>query len=73
MYVLSQHFSEEPEQEVVCLFTNERYVHLEGNDKSIIEKKFLEGAVESLPSRFYKMPFIKRYDNGQVKVFGNID
>jgi len=73
MYIPAHHFAEEQEQEIVCLFTGERYVYLEGNDLSLIDPKYHEGAIESLPSRFYKMPFIVRHQNGQVRVFGGID
>jgi hypothetical protein len=73
MYVSSKHFKEEPEQEIICLFTEERYVHMEGNDLTLIDPMYHEGAVESLPSRFFKTPFIVRKPNGQVRVFGSID
>jgi len=73
MYAPSHHFEEEPEVEIVCLFTNERYVYLEGNDKTIIDAKYHEGSVDSLPNRFFKMPFVRRQDNGSVRVFGSID
>jgi len=73
MYVPSHHFTEEPEQEIVCLFTDEKFVYLEGDKKSLIHPKHAEGAVDELPPRFYKQPFIKRYPNGQVRVFGSIE
>jgi len=73
MYVPTAHFSEEPEQEIVCLFTGESYVYMEGNDLSIIDPKYHEGSIETLPARFYKTPFIKRYPNGQIRVFGSIE
>jgi hypothetical protein len=73
MYVPSHHFEEEPEVEIVCLFTNERYVYMEGGEKTIIDPKYHEGSIEALPSRFFKMPFIIRQPNGSVRVFGGID
>lgn len=73
MYIHAKHFTEEQEQEVVCLFTGERYVYLEGNDLSLIDPKYLEDALDSLPNRFFKLPFIKRHDSGQIRVFGGID
>lgn len=73
MYIPSQHFTEEQEQEVVCLFTGEKYVYLEGDDLTLIDPKYHEGAIERLPSRFFKMPFIVRKNDGQVRVFGSID
>lgn len=73
MYIPADNFEEEQEQEIVCLITGERYVYLEGNNLSIIEPKYLKGAIESLPTRFYKTPFIKRNGNGQIRVFGSID
>jgi hypothetical protein len=67
MYILSSHF-EEPEQEVVCLLTGESYVHLEDNGLSIIDPKYLEGAVESLPERFFQHPWAVNKGNNQVKI-----
>ena len=73
MYALSKHFEEEPELEIVCLLTNEKYVYLEGDDLSLIDPKYHEGALDSLPARFTKQPFIIRKSNGQIRVFGSID
>jgi len=73
MYTPSSNFSEEQDQEIVCLMTGESYVYIEGNDKTIIDSKLTQGAIDSLPSRFYKLPFIRRYPNGQVRVFGSLD
>lgn len=73
MYVHLKHFTEEPEQEVVCLFTGESYVYLEGDSSSVVHPKYHEDSLEMLPSRFYKLPFIKRYPNGQMRVFGSIE
>jgi hypothetical protein len=73
MYILAQHFEEEQDQEVVCLITGERYVFLEGDDLTLINPKYHEGALQNLPNRFFKTPFIKRYDSGQIRVFGSID
>jgi hypothetical protein len=73
MYVQSTHLKSDPEQEIVCLFTGESYVHLEGGDTTLIQKEILEGALEELPPRFYRMPFIIRNNQGQIRVFGSIE
>jgi len=73
MYVHAKHFKEEPEQQIVCLLTGESYVHMEGDNNSIIDAKYHEDSVDALPARFYKLPFIKRYPNGQMRVFGSIE
>lgn len=73
MYTPSSNFSEEQDQEIVCLMTGESYVYIEGDEKTIIDSKLTQGAIDNLPSRFFKMPFIKRYPNGQVRVFGSLD
>lgn len=63
---------ENPDQEIVCLMTGESYVHMEGNDNSIIDPKLLVGAIDELPLRFFKQPWVIRSGNG-VKVFGRIE
>lgn len=73
MYVHIKHFTEEPEQEIVCLFTGESYVYMEGNTSTIIDPKYHEDAIDTLPNRFFKTPFIRRYPNGQIRVFGSIE
>jgi len=73
MYVPAHNFNEEQEQEIICLYSGERYVHLEGNDSSIVESKFIKDAVDMLPPRFYKTPFVVKSSNGQVRVFGRLD
>jgi hypothetical protein len=67
MYIPSRHF-EEPEQEVVCLLTGESYVYLEGNDMSLIDPKYHDGAIESLPERFFQHPTAIGKGNGQYKI-----
>jgi hypothetical protein len=67
MYIPSRHF-ENPEQEVVCLLTGESYVHLEGDDMSLIDPKYHDGAIESLPERFYQHPMAVNKGNGQVRI-----
>ena len=67
MYVPSRHF-ENPEQEVVCLLTGESYVYLEGNDLSLIDPKYQEGAIQELPKRFFYHPMAVAKGNGQFKV-----
>jgi hypothetical protein len=73
MYYPSNHFKEEQDQEIVCLLTGESYVYLEGTKKSLLDSEIAKNGIDSLPLRFFKMPFIKRSDNGQVRVFGRID
>jgi len=73
MYTPSSNFSEEQEQEIVCLMTGESYVHLEGDESSIIDPKLTQSAIDYLPTRFFKTPFIRRYSDGQVRVFGTLD
>lgn len=73
MYIHTKHFKGEQDQEVVCLITGESYVYLEGHDKTLIHPEYLEDALEALPPRFYKMPFIKRQANGHIRVFGSVD
>lgn len=67
MYIPSKHF-ENPEQEIVCLLTGESYVYLEGNDLSLIESRYQEGAIEELPQRFYQHPLAVNKGNGQIKI-----
>lgn len=71
MYVPSQNI-EDPEQEIVCLFTGESYVYIEGNEKSIIDPKICESAIDQLPPRFFKQPWVINTERG-VRVFGNIE
>lgn len=73
MYSPSNNFSEEQDLEIVCLMTGESYVYVEGNEKSIVDPKLTQGAIDLLPSRFFKTPFIRRYPDGQVRVFGSLD
>lgn len=67
MYIPSRHF-EKPEQEIVCLLTGESYVYLEGNDLSIIDPKYHEGSIETLPNRFFQHPIAIAKGNGQVRI-----
>jgi hypothetical protein len=71
MYTPSSNI-ENPEQEIVCLITGESYVYIEGDDLSIIDPKHVNGAIDALPNRFYKQPFIIRTQNG-IRVFGSIE
>ena len=73
MYIPSSNFNEEQEQEVVCLLTGERYVYFEDSEKSIIDPKLLNGAIDVLPERFHYNPFVVHKGNGQVRVFGNFN
>ena len=67
MYIPSKHF-ENPEQEVTCLLTGESYVYLEGDDLSLIEPKYHDGAIEELPKRFFQHPTAITKGNGQFKI-----
>lgn len=67
MYIPSHHF-EEPEQEVVCLLTGESYVYLEGNDLTLIDPKYHDGAIERLPERFFQHPLAVNKGGNQVKI-----
>jgi hypothetical protein len=71
MYIPSSNI-ETPEQEVVCLMTGESYVYIEGDKTSIIDPKLCEGAVDSLPTRFFKQPFVVRKGGG-IRVFGSLE
>lgn len=73
MYVPAQSFDEEQDVEIVCLLTGERYVHLQGNDTTLLDPKYTVGAIDALPPRFYKTPFVLRSPDGQVRVFGRLD
>jgi hypothetical protein len=67
VYIPSHHF-EEPEQEVVCLLTGESYVYLEGNDLTLIDPKYHDGAIERLPERFFQHPLAVNKGGNQVKI-----
>jgi len=67
MYIPSKHF-ENPEQEVTCILTGESYVYLEGNDLTLIDAKYHEGAIEELPKRFFQHPTAISKGNGQFRI-----
>lgn len=67
MYVLSKHF-ENPEQEIICPLTGEAYVYVEVNSETPLDEKYQEGALETLPRRFYQAPVIFNKGGGQVAV-----
>lgn len=73
MYVPVQCFENEQDVEIVCLLTGESYVHLQGNDTTLVHPKHTVGAIDALPPRFYKTPFVLRSPDGQVRVFGRLD
>ena len=73
MYIPTNCLEGEQDQEIVCLLTGESYVHLEGNDTTIINSKYVEHAIDVLPARFYKTPFVVRAADGKVRVFGRLD
>ncbi len=58
MYILSKHFETPAEQEIVCLWTGESYVYMECDSLSAIDSKYHEGALETLPRRFYQTPIV---------------
>lgn len=70
MYVLSKNLTNH-EQEIYCLFTGESYVHLEGNEASLLDPKVLEGALDILPERFYRTPWVIKRPDGQIRVIVN--
>lgn len=67
MYIPSKHF-ENPEQEILCPLTGEAYVHLDGNDLSMIDAKYHEGAMEVLPRRFSQGVILMPDRSGRGKV-----
>lgn len=71
MYSPSSNF-ESPDVEIVCLMTGESYVYIEGNNTSLIDSKYANGAIDALPSRFYKQPFVVRRGDG-IRVFGSLE
>lgn len=73
MYSPTQNFDSPPDQEIVCLMTGESYVYIEGDDLSLIEQKYHNGSIETLPMRFFKQPWVINKGNGQIRVFGNIE
>ena len=73
MFVPTQNFESPQDQEIVCLMTGESYVHLEGGDLSLIDPKYHNGAIDVLPTRFFKQPWIIRKGDGQIRVFGSIE
>jgi hypothetical protein len=68
MYIPSKHF-ENPQQEIICPWTGEAYVHLEGDDLTLIDSKYHDGALDRLPRRFYQSPIVMPMGNGQAKIF----
>lgn len=71
MYSPSSNF-DNPDQEIVCLMTGESYVYLEGDDTTLLDSKYVNGAIDTLPNRFFKQPFIIRRGDG-IRVFGSIE
>jgi hypothetical protein len=72
MYTPS-HNIENPDQEIVCVMTGESYVYLEGDNKTIMDPKLKEGAIDSLPGRFFTQPWVIRTSEGQIRVFGRLE
>lgn len=70
MYVLSKNLPDQA-QEVYCLLTGESYVYLEGDNDSLLNPTLLEGAVDSLPDRFYRTPWVIKRPDGQIRVIVN--
>ena len=73
MYIPTKNFDTPQEQEIVCLLTGESYVYLEGDDTTLIESKYLDGATETLPLRFHSTPWVIRNNQGQIRVFGKFE
>lgn len=67
MYIPSRHF-ENPEQEIICTLTGESYVYLEGDDLTLIDPKYHDGAIEQLPQRFYQTFVGINKGNNQIKI-----
>jgi hypothetical protein len=68
MYILSKHFETPAEQEIVCPWTGESYVYMECDGLSAIDSKYHEGALETLPRRFYQQPIVFNKGGGQVQI-----
>lgn len=67
MYTPSQNVIN-PDVEIVCPFTGESYVYIEGDDTSAIEPKLAQGAIDMLPERFYRSPWAIKLPNNQVRI-----
>ena len=67
MYVLSKHF-ENPEQEIICPLTGEAYVYVQVSAETPLDEKYQEGALETLPRRFYQKPHLFYKGEGQIAV-----
>jgi len=67
MYIPSKHF-ENPQQEIICPWTGESYVHLEGDDLTLIDSKYHDGALERLPRRFFQAPIVFNKGDGQIQI-----
>lgn len=72
MYTPSHNITN-PEVEIVCVLTGESYVHIEGEEDSIIDPKLFEGGVDILPERFFRAPWVIKSHNGQMRVFGRLE
>jgi hypothetical protein len=68
MYILSKHFETPAEQEIVCPWTGESYVYVECDSLSAIDSKYHEGALETLPRRFYQQPIVFNKGGRQVQI-----
>ena len=64
---------ENPEQEIICVMTGESYVYIDGNEKSIMDPKLKDGAIDSLPNRFFMHPWVIKTHDGQIRVFGRLE
>jgi hypothetical protein len=71
MYVPA-HNIENSEQEIVCLITGESYVYLDGDNTSLVQPEQIKDAIDVLPNRFFKQPFIVRKGNS-IRVFGSVE
>ncbi len=73
MYIPSSNFETPQDQEIVCVLTGESYVHIEGHDLSIIDPKYHKDSLDTLPARFFSMPWVIRNGHGQIRVFGRFE
>ena len=68
MYIPSKHFETPQDQEIICTLTGESYVYMECDSLSALDEKYHDGALETLPRRFYQGAIIMPMGNGQARV-----
>lgn len=67
MYTPSQNVPDS-EVEIVCPFTGESYVYIEGDDMTAIDPRLAQGAVDVLPERFYRSPWAIKLPDNQIRI-----